>query len=62
MKLQAQFEQELNHLGSGGAATVAVDAPPRRITCGIVERNALAVSFDRLQLATPELDVRYEPA
>ena len=55
MKLQAQFEQELNHLGSGGAATVAVDEPPRRITCDIVERNSLAVSFDRLQLATPEL-------
>jgi hypothetical protein len=55
MNLQAQFEQELRNLGSGGSATVAVDSHPRTLTCDIVERNALAVSFDRLRLATTEL-------
>jgi hypothetical protein len=55
MKLHAQFEQELTNLGSGGAATVTVDAHPRRLTCELVERNSLAISFDRLRLETPEL-------
>lgn len=55
MKLYAQFEQELTNLGSGGAATVAVENSPRRITCDTVERTSLAVSFDRLRLTTSEL-------
>jgi len=55
MNLQAQFDQELTKLGSGGAATVAVDAAPRRLVCEVAERNSLAISFDRLQLATSEL-------
>lgn len=55
MKLQAQFEQELAKLGSGGAAMVAVDAAPRRITCDVIERNPLAISFQRLALETSEL-------
>jgi len=55
MNLQAQFDQELTKLGSGGAATVAVDAAPQRLVCAVVERNSLAISFDRLQLATSEL-------
>jgi hypothetical protein len=55
MKLQAQFEQELTRLGSGGAATVAADADARRITCDTIERTSLAISFQRLELATTEL-------
>jgi hypothetical protein len=55
MKLHAQFEQELTNLGSGGPATVAVDASPRRISCDTLERTSLAVSFQLLQLATTEL-------
>jgi hypothetical protein len=55
MKIQAQFEQELTKLGSGGAATVAVDAGARRITCDTIERTSLAISFQRLQLSTTEL-------
>jgi hypothetical protein len=55
MNLQSQFDQELKRLGSGAAATVAVEDLPRQLTCGIVERNALAVSFNRLRLATNEL-------
>jgi hypothetical protein len=50
-----KFSQELGKLGGGGAAMVAADAHPRRLTCHIVECNALAVSFDRLQLTTTEL-------
>lgn len=55
MKLHAQFEQQLNSLGSGGAATVTVKASPRRITCHTLERTSLAVSFQRLELSTTEL-------
>jgi hypothetical protein len=55
MTLHAKFDQQLAKLGSGAAATVTVEDAPRRITCEIVERNALAVSFDRLTLATAEL-------
>jgi hypothetical protein len=55
MNLQSQFDHELTNLGSGAAATVTVEDSPRRLTCDIVERNPLAVSFNRLQLATAEL-------
>ena len=55
MNLHAQFEQELTKLGSGGAATVAVEVAPRQIKCDTLERTSLAVSFQRLQLATSEL-------
>jgi hypothetical protein len=55
MTLQQQFEQELLKQGDGGAATVAVHDSPRHLTCDVVERNSLAVSFNRLQLATDEL-------
>jgi len=55
MKLHNQFERELSSIGSGGAATITVDDRPRTLTCDITERNALAVSFDRLRLATAEL-------
>jgi hypothetical protein len=55
MNLQSQFDHELTNLGSGAAATVTVEDSPRRLTCDIVERNPLAVSFNRLQLATSEL-------
>ena len=56
MTLQNQFEQELLKLGDGGPATVAVNDSPRHLSCGVVERNSLAVSFDRLRLATDELE------
>jgi hypothetical protein len=55
MNLHAQFEQELTRLGSGGAATVAAQAGTRRITCDTLERTSLAISFQRLELATSEL-------
>ncbi len=55
MKLHAKFDQQLTNLGSGAAATLAVDEAPRHLTCDIVERNALAVSFNELRLATSEL-------
>jgi hypothetical protein len=53
MTLQHQFERELS--GSGGSATVAVNDGPRHLTCDVVERNSLAVSFNVLRLATSEL-------
>lgn len=55
MNLHKQFESELSKLGVGGPATLAVDDRPRSITCDIVERNSLAVSFNSLRLSTSEL-------
>jgi hypothetical protein len=55
MTLHAKFDQELTKLSSGAAATLAVEEVPRQVTCDIVERNSLAVSFTLLRLATPEL-------
>jgi hypothetical protein len=55
MNLQHEFEREMTQIGSGGAAQLAVDASPRKFTCDIVERNDLAVSFNRLCLTTTEL-------
>jgi hypothetical protein len=55
MNLHQQFAQELANIGSGGAATVAAEVQPRTITCDIVERNVLAVSFNQLRVATAEL-------
>jgi hypothetical protein len=55
MSIQALVEQELNQLGSGGPATVAVADGPRQLTCDIVERNSLAIVFNQLRLATTEL-------
>ena len=55
MNLQSKFEHELTKLGSGAATTVAVEDSPRHLSCDIVERNPLAVSFNRLALATSEL-------
>ncbi|MEX0612335.1 MAG: hypothetical protein WD738_23495 [Pirellulales bacterium] len=55
MTLHTQFDQEFTKLGSGGPATLAVEDSPRQLTCDIAERNPLAVSFNRLRLATPEL-------
>jgi hypothetical protein len=50
-----QFEQELNQLGGGGAATVDLTEGVRHLTCDLVERNSLAVAFQALRVATPEL-------
>jgi hypothetical protein len=55
MTIQSQFQQHLTKLGTGGAATLAAEAEPRKITCDVVERNTLAVSFNVLRLATSEL-------
>jgi hypothetical protein len=55
MKLHTDFERELASIGNGGAATLAVEAEPRTLTCDIVERNSLAVSFNVLRLSTAEL-------
>lgn len=55
MKLQNQFEQELRNLGDGGPAVVAVNDSPRHLSCDVVERNSLAVSFNQLRLATDGL-------
>lgn len=54
MTLQTRFEQELNR-HAGGAATLTADVPPRSLTCDVTECTSLAVSFERLQLATSEL-------
>jgi hypothetical protein len=55
MNLQAQFQQELGKLTSGGEAKVAVESQPRKLSCDIIEHNSLAISFERLRLATAEL-------
>jgi hypothetical protein len=55
MTLPAQFEQELKNLGTGGAATLSLTADPQHLTCDIVERDSLAVSFNTLRLATSQL-------
>ena len=55
MTLQTKLNQELTNLGSGVAAMLAVNEGSRQLSCDITERNALAVSFNRLQLATLEL-------
>ncbi len=55
MTLQQQFDQELRNLGDGGMGVVAVQVSLRRFSCGIVQRNSLAVSFNQLLLATDEL-------
>lgn len=55
MTLQSKLEQELKNLGNGAAASVSIDESPRKLTCDVTERNALAVSFNELRLATTEL-------
>jgi hypothetical protein len=55
MNLHNEFGRELANIGSGGAATLAVEVQPRTLSCDIAERNALAVSFNKLRLATAEL-------
>jgi hypothetical protein len=55
MTLQQQFELELTNLGSGGAACLLASEAHRDVTCDIVERNSLAVSFERLLLRTSEM-------
>lgn len=56
MTLQAQFEQELTKLGSGGPASPSVRQGDRQLVCDLVERSNLAVSFERLKLSTSELE------
>jgi hypothetical protein len=50
-----QFEHELNSIGAGGTAMVDITSCSRRLTCDLVERNSLAVAFQVLRVATPEL-------
>jgi len=55
MTLQHQFEQELLNMGDGGSAVLAVNDSPRHLSCDVVERNSLAVSFNQLRVTTDEL-------
>jgi hypothetical protein len=55
MNLHQEFERELANIGTGSADALDVDVAPRHLHCDIAERNSLAVSFNQLQLATPEL-------
>jgi len=55
MTLRTQFEHELNNLGAGGPTGVDLTSGNRRLTCDLVERNPLAVAFQALRVATPEL-------
>src|SRR5262245_43032386 len=55
MTLRSQFDQELNSIGAGGTTTVDITSGSRRLTCDLVERNSLAVAFQVLRVATPEL-------
>src|SRR5262245_11405403 len=55
MTLRMQFDQELNNIGAGGTAAVDITAGNRHLTCDLVERNSLAVAFQALRVATPEL-------
>ena len=55
MTIQSQFQQQFTKLGTGGAATVTAEAQPRKLSCDVVERNSLAVSFNILRLTTAEL-------
>jgi hypothetical protein len=55
MTIQNQFQQQLTKLGTGGAATLTAETEPKKITCDVVERNPLAVSFNVLRLTTSEL-------
>jgi hypothetical protein len=53
--IHTQFDQALQKLGNGAAATITIDDAPRELTCDIVERNALALTINQLRLATTEL-------
>lgn len=55
MTLRMQFEHKLNQLGAGGNETLDVTIGNRHLTCHLVERNSLAVAFQILRVATPEL-------
>ncbi len=55
MNAQQLLERELTNIGTGGAATVEIDAGERHFQCDITERNSLAVTFTRLSLTTREL-------
>ena len=55
MTLQAQLKQELEHLGTGGAKTLDVTADPLHLTCDLVARDSLGVSFNTLRLSTARL-------
>jgi hypothetical protein len=55
MNLQSRLEHELQNPSSGGPARLAIDEAPRKLTCEIVARDSLAISFDRLRLETIEL-------
>jgi hypothetical protein len=55
MTLRTLFEHELNQLGAGGSTGVDLTSGNRRLTCDLAERNTLAVAFQTMHVATPEL-------
>jgi hypothetical protein len=55
MTLHNKFEQELAKLGSGKQHSLSAAEGQREIRCQVIERDALAVSFERLALQTAEL-------
>lgn len=61
MTLRTQFEHELNNIGAGGPTGVDLTNGNRRLTCDLVERNTLAVAFQTLRVATPELAATKSP-
>jgi hypothetical protein len=56
MTLHAQFQQQLAKLDSGGGkARLVAEENSRQLVCDVAEHNALATSFNQLQLRTAEL-------
>jgi hypothetical protein len=55
MTLQQKFAHELNQPVSGAAAAVTASDASGQLHCDIIERDTLAVSFNRLSLKTSAL-------
>ena len=55
MNLKTQLEQSFSNNTTSGEEIVALTADPRSLHCHVAERNALAVGFYELRIATPEL-------
>jgi hypothetical protein len=55
MNLQQQLARELSLLGSGGATTITAADPPKTLSCEIVARDSLAISFNDVRVASDSL-------